>query len=108
MQQRVLLCVPKHSTIKPRGEPFSAAPALIQQTWCAQMLITEAHMYIFYTMQMTLGVCRAAAITCCCRGKQRLAQAPPERAASGWSSAPNACICMHIAPIWVIDKRDKQ
>lgn len=44
MQERVVFCVPKHSTIKPRGEPFSAAPALIQQTWCAQILITSTHM----------------------------------------------------------------
>lgn len=46
MQKRVALCVQRHSTIKPRGEPFSASPALIKQTWCAQILITPAHMCI--------------------------------------------------------------
>lgn len=44
MHKRLVLCVPRHSTVKPRGEPFSPAPALIQQTWCAQILITSAHM----------------------------------------------------------------
>lgn len=44
MQKSVVLRVPKkQGTVKPRGGPFST-PTQIQQTWCAGILITSAHM----------------------------------------------------------------
>lgn len=91
MQERVVFCVPKHSTIKPRGEPFSAAPALIQQTWCAQILITSTHMCAL--LHHANDARHAAAVTCCCQRKQRLAQ-DTTRACSQWLA--KCTECMHM------------